>query len=264
MTYNIADSLFHRIAARIKKNAEPLLTELDGLVPQQGEQEAGDLEPRVETLEMLLKPTDDPQSDTLASLFAFTLEPPRPPTPPPPPPPPPPEKKAKKPRESNAERREKWAAKLAEPRLSSRATRATEAVAKAFETEAGVPPDSSERAESSKMAEKASRSHRRGTRNGKAIEDDQASAASSVAGQIRPARPERGVVGVRTLAHLTEGERRQMERDMELSVDQLNAEDIFKRFNVGWVLPEGSRRGGRPERSELPAIKKREAHIDHC
>lgn len=251
MKYNAVDSLFHRTAARIKKNAEPLLAELDSIPSQTLDNDVGNLEPLPETLNLLLAPTDDPERDTLASLFAFTLEPPRPPTPPP-------EKKPKKARESNASRKEKWAAKIAEPRVSSRATRATEASLKAFEDDGALAVDSSEQAESSKMAERfADLGRRRSTRRGKADSEptDGPSTASSVVGQFRPVRDKRGVVGVQTLAYLTDNERREMERNMELTVEQVNGEDLFKRFNVGWVLPAGSKRGGRSERREAAQTK---------
>lgn len=51
---------------------------------------------------------------------------------------------------------------------------------------------------------------------------------------------------------------------MTLEVNEVDAWDSFKRFNVGWVLPEGTRRGGRPLRmaDALPEPKKRKCGMD--
>jgi hypothetical protein len=48
-----------------------------------------------------------------------------------------------------------------------------------------------------------------------------------------------GADGLSALCRLEE--RRQMEKDMNLATDEVGKEDLFARFNVGWVLPEGSK-----------------------
>ncbi|WVQ81240.1 hypothetical protein IAT38_003362 [Cryptococcus sp. DSM 104549] len=51
-----------------------------------------------------------------------------------------------------------------------------------------------------------------------------------------------GVVGIETMAVLSDKERREMERGLELTTEEVDASDQFRRFNIGWVLPEGSKR----------------------
>lgn len=67
---------------------------------------------------------------------------------------------------------------------------------------------------------------------------------------VRRNKPQRGVVGEESYSPLGPRERRERDRQMamELVVENLDRRDDFKRFNVGWVLPEGTKRGGRRDR----------------
>lgn len=71
-------------------------------------------------------------------------------------------------------------------------------------------------------------------------------------------RLQRGVVGEESYSPLGPRERRERDRQMamELVVENLDSRDNFKRFNVGWVLPEGTKRGGRRDRQveHMPAV----------
>ena len=64
----------------------------------------------------------------------------------------------------------------------------------------------------------------------------------------RRTRPQRGVVGVEPVTVLSDRQRRDLERRLDLITEEVDSQDQFKRFNVGWVLPEGSKR----RRSERP------------
>jgi NuA3 HAT complex component NTO1 len=242
MIYNAADSLFHRTAKRIKTNAQPLLDELDAvsavsqLVPEDTAQSGqiphdivGDLEPSLVLLSALShRDPSDETRDMLGSLFAFELEKPKEPTPPPPSP------KKRKDR-SHAERKRMWEerqAKAKERAGTVRATRASDAVTKAFVAEAGVQSD----VEPSRgSAEPRSRRSARADTESSDVR--------------RQNRPQVGVAGVQAVAVMTDRERREAERALELNTDGVDGQDLFRRFNVGWVLPEGSKRK-RAERSE--------------
>lgn len=239
MQYNKADSTIHRVAKRIRGNAEPILAELDA-ISQAAEQDehpddaVGDLEPTTALLQALLstKGEDETTNDLLSSIFSFALEPARPPTPPPPTPPP------QLPHESDhAKRRRKWEEREAahRERLSlGRSTRGSRAVEKAFTEEAGLPstPDTTSMAGSSSMAVARLRRGAGGT--------DPISANSPDTSAQR--RPQKGVVAVESIAVLTDKERREAERGMGLSVEEVDEKQQLLRFNVGWVLPEGAKR----------------------
>ncbi|KAJ9112141.1 hypothetical protein QFC20_002322 [Naganishia adeliensis] len=70
---------------------------------------------------------------------------------------------------------------------------------------------------------------------------------SASSGEVVPLdKAKRGVVGKETYSPLGPKERRERDKRMamELVVDNLDSRADFKRFNVGWVLPEGTKRGG--------------------
>jgi len=55
-----------------------------------------------------------------------------------------------------------------------------------------------------------------------------------------------------------------MDRDVPLTVAELDNRDTFKMFETGWILPEGSRRGGRtaePRDRETSPVKTKRARI---
>ncbi|WWC64030.1 uncharacterized protein I303_106636 [Kwoniella dejecticola CBS 10117] len=299
MLYNPKDSPFHRRAAKIKKDAEPVLKELDVItatVRPALEHDSfssdilsptGDLEPLTATLSALLLRTsgaEDPSQDYLSSIFSFELEKPKEPTPPPPP------KAPKAPRKSNAERRQLWEAREAAAKerslLGTRPTRAALAAEQAFNREAGVVPSSPADAEPKAEGTDA-RSRRRSvresnatagpstpasTRKGKKQPHETANAypaqkhgtdasaapissalkSLTTSGSASPTksstslpnrhRSQPGVAGFETVHILTDKERREQERALDIMTQEVGSQDQFKRFNVGWVLPEGSKR----------------------
>lgn len=268
MLYNKNDSPFHRVAKRIHTNAQPLLEELNSITRQFQctmptgndiavsvtpadlvERASGDLEPSLILLQSLVAySTHDAARDHLASIFAFALEKPKPPTPPPPTPPPP---KLRK-HVSAADRKQRWGEREAaakERAIASRSTRAVKAMARAFAKEAGVQPSSDiETSGASRPTSSPSRglsSRRKSMRNeppSTVIEE-----GSEHSGQ-RYSRLQRGVAGVEAVAILSDKERRELERQMDIVTENVDSQDQFRRFNVGWVLPEGSKR----RRSERP------------
>ncbi|WWD21160.1 hypothetical protein CI109_105643 [Kwoniella shandongensis] len=289
MLYNPKDNPFHKAAARIKKNAEPLLEELDAISASSHDGHGvgssktvgelspiGDLEPSTILLRALfheINEPNDPEQDLLASIFSFELEKPKEPTPPPPP------KPVKAPRKSisGAEKRQRWEEReaAAKERAALRATRATQALVKAFAEEAGVPGSSDAEASGRPTPEIDSRSSRRRSMRNPAAgagpsfstvpeestglgQSATSSGSTSPTKQsststVRPmSRPQRGVIGVETIQVLTDRERREQEKRLDIITEQVDPQDQFKRFNVGWVLPEGSKRR-RSERPSEPA-----------
>ncbi|WWC97966.1 hypothetical protein V866_004855 [Kwoniella sp. B9012] len=304
MIYNPKDNLYHRRAAKIKKEAEPILTELDNIteiahapyqnyssLEENAQLPVGDLESTSTVLSTLLQQRSGPNDlsqDYLGSIFSFELEKPKEPTPPPPP------KPAKAPRKSlsHAERRQKWEDRenAAKERTlaGSRSTRATRAAEIAFNQEAGIQPSSS--AEGSKHTsvepkeELDARSRRRSMREINAIAGPSTTPASNKKGkgriraksEVEPQieataepqtstsvslttsgsaspskassslprrhRSQVGVVGTEIVPILTDKERRERERAMDIMIEEVGAQDQFTRFNTGWVLPEGMKR----------------------
>ncbi|ORY33154.1 hypothetical protein BCR39DRAFT_521494 [Naematelia encephala] len=264
MKYNAAETTFHRTAKRIKTNCQPLLDELDaisahaafslgedglpnGVIDQSPD--VGDLEPSLLLLQSLAQPAvDDPSHDFLASVFAFQMEKPKEPTPPPPSPP----KKKERKYESAAERRQKWEereAKYHDRMTASRPTRAARAAVSAFAEEAGVQLSSD--VDNSGPSEPAKLNRRRSTRLPPSSTIQEESAPNSVKDGARPHRPQVGVAGIETIPVISDRERREMEKAMDIVTEKVDEKDQFKRFNVGWVLPEGSkrRRSAQPELS---------------
>ncbi|OCF54561.1 hypothetical protein L486_08112 [Kwoniella mangroviensis CBS 10435] len=303
MIYNPKDNPYHRRAAKIKKEAEPILTELDNITETArasyqtyaSEKNAilpvGDLEPTSTVLSTLLQQCsgpDNPTQDHLGSIFSFELEKPKEPTPPPP------SKPVKAPRKSSshAERKQKWEDRenAAKERTlaGSRSTRATRAAEIAFDQEAGIQPSSS--AEGSKHTsvepkeELDARSRRRSMREINAIAGPSTTPASNkkgkgknrvksevvpqteataglrtstsvsltTSGSASPTKPSSsfprrhrsqvGVVGTEIVPILTDRDRRERERAMDIMIEEVGAQDQFTRFNTGWVLPEGMKR----------------------
>lgn len=251
MLYNKGETPYHRTAKRIKTNSQPLL---DGLatipvesalalpgehVDSQQELDVGDLEPSRLLLQMLMQPeTPGASRDHLASIFAYELEKPKEPTPPPPTPP---SKKRKvETAEEKRKRREEREARAREREKAGpvRATRASLAMEKAFVEEAGLQ-------EPTKSVVPGSNKTR--SRRSAAADAEPAEGSTSA----RRAHRQVGVVGLATYNSISDKERRQMEKDMNLATNEVGKEDLFARFNVGWVLPEGSKRH-RAERPPVP------------
>lgn len=249
MLYNKSETPFHRRAGRIKKKAEPLLAELDaipqlsGMLPTEGDWQdppegtVGDLETSLARLVTLLAPdTSDPTRDNLTSIFISELEKPKSPTPPPSPP-----TKTRK-TMSHADRKKKWEERQAQhaARLSVGGTRATRATDDG-ELKVTPPPELQYTPRPrGRTKEKDSDPRPKAPRRGAQAETD---SAASTPGRVRPmARPERGVLGVRAIPVVTERERREQERQMDLVTESLDSKDEYARFNVGWILPEGAKR----------------------
>ncbi|KAK6904299.1 hypothetical protein I203_105109 [Kwoniella mangroviensis CBS 8507] len=55
-------------------------------------------------------------------------------------------------------------------------------------------------------------------------------------------RSQVGVVGTEIVPILTDRDRRERERAMDIMIEEVGAQDQFTRFNTGWVLPEGMKR----------------------
>lgn len=256
MLYNKPETSFHRAAKRIKENSKPLLENLQtiqadftsALLGDESPKDPsphsviGNLETTTLSLQALTMPEPGEERDYLASLFAYELEKPKPPTPPPPTPPPP------KKRETAEERRQRQAerAARAKERVRARPTRASLAMEQAFAQEAGVALNSSD-----VEGPSTRRSRARGVKD--EPENSETPAESSSSGAKHGSRLQTGVAGYEAFVALSDRDRREKERQLDLITEEVGNHDQFTRFNVGWVLPEGSKRK-RPERSEPPRI----------
>ena len=258
--YNAPETPFTRVAKRIKANAKPLLDELDGIpqrsrlrpspydeveLPEEGQEKIGDLEPSLVLLNALTTISDGESVDHLQSLFSFRLEPPRPPTPPPAPP------KVRK-ALTASERKAKWDEREAKARerMASGSTRAARALEDAFVHDAGLPGSSSE--------EPSSRSTRAQASSSKALPKADSKPVVPAAERHR-----KGVAQYETYHVLSDKERRAQEMTLDIMTEEVGSQDTFKRFNIGWVLPEGSKRhrAGRPPTPPRPV--KRELRRIH-
>ena len=294
MTYNAVDSAYHRAAKRIQTNAHPLLAELDSLgdgsdllpvssdASGEGEQRydiaqqqglVGDLEASLLHLHSLVQPPLDTRSsakDILDSLFKFELEPPKEPTPPPPSP-------KKRVKISAADKKAKWEEgegrvleRLAMRGVTGRGAGRLSGVG--MEGEMGESEGLEVAAEPEELQGLPMPARTRGRRSAVAAEltaadgkrgaEAEAESAPSSKRQkvideaaLAAARRQRGVVGLEAVPIMSDAERRRQEKALDIVIDQVDGLDQFKRFNVGWVLPEGSkrRRGAEVARDETPA-----------
>ncbi|KAG1795047.1 PHD-zinc-finger like domain-containing protein [Suillus plorans] len=243
--YNKPGTSFYKSAQRIQISSQPILQELNSLAynhspltpPDPSDSSVlsqvsiGDLEPLMETLQLLTS-TQDIQDNTnllihtdpISSLFSFELplvKPPPPPAPAPSPPPPPKSKVSKK----------KRTPKTVEPGpldtspgFRAPRTRRAHAAAAAFEAEAGFEPEPQSTAE-----------------------------------------PELGVIeGDQKVASEPPKKRRRQsampgQAETPPMVTDVDSQGLFKMFDAGWILPSGQRRGGRQpvERAPLPPKKKK-------
>lgn len=243
--YNKPGTSFYKTAQRIQISSQPILQELNSLAynhspltpPDPSDSSVlsqvsiGDLEPLMETLQLLTS-TQDIQDNTnlllhtdpISSLFSFELplvKPPPPPAPAPSPPPPPKSKVSKK----------KRIPKTVEPGpldtspgFRAPRTRRAHAAAAAFEAEAGFEPEPQSTAE-----------------------------------------PELGIIeGDQKVASEPPKKRRRQsampgQAETPPMVTDVDSQGLFKMFDAGWILPSGQRRGGRQpvERAPLPPKKKK-------
>lgn len=281
MLYNRSDSAFHKTAKRIKSNITPLLLELDSigyestlLIPNDEpnpslipEGSIGNLEPSLLRLQTLLQAStisNNDNTDNLSSLFDFEITKPREPTPPPPPPPPP-KPKIIKPKKSD---KEKWEERDAarKDRIIARSTRSVVHANSAFAQEVGfVSSDTEAHSRQSSRGGgeggEVGRTTRNGGRSSRLNPTLPPSSSTTGTGtgtgtgtpgdnssSSRMRKLQTGVVAVELVPMISDRERRDAERALDLVIDEVDGQDQFKRFNVGWVLPAGSKR----KRAERP------------
>ncbi|BEI85170.1 hypothetical protein CcaverHIS002_0505710 [Cutaneotrichosporon cavernicola] len=250
--YNKSDTAFYRRAGRYKSLAEPILSELDGLHatssllpagdewihPADGA--VGDLETSLARLHTLLAPDrTDPTRDLLASIFVSEVEKPKEPTPPRP------KRQYVDRKKLQAEREERYQERKAlgglrtSRRNNALASSPLETPAPELAAEPEPVPEPQHRSEPGPSG--TSFTPRRRTR--RAVAEAEASSASSSPGSIKPMKhPQRGVLGVRSVPVLTDAQRRAKEKRLDLVTTSLDARHQNERFNVGWILPEGSKR----------------------
>lgn len=252
MTYNAPDNTYHRIAKRIKQNSVEILSQLDlsAFSLQEDDSEVGDLEPATVMLETLISQmSDESGRDRLAGLFAFELAKPKEPTPAPPTPPPP---RTNKKRDSHVERKKRWEEREAayQERLAQgRATRAGHAKVEAFKHEAGLPPSSDTEIDKPALAPRRRTRHSTAG-NGDSLQPPQREDRESADSGHSRARSQVGVARTEPIERLSDKERREREKHLALQTEEVGNADQFTRFNVGWVLPEGSKRKRSGEKAQ--------------
>ncbi|KAJ9124318.1 hypothetical protein QFC22_001118 [Naganishia vaughanmartiniae] len=279
MLYNPPGNPFHKLAARIKKASAPVCSSLIEEVRTLGAFSTTDtpqdmhLVASEASLLALREPGRKENTTLLDELFAYEFAPPPPPTPPPKP-------KRKIDKAEYLARKEAKAAKYNGPRIPGRSTRhtvalgidqllptLTPAVSSGDVASELTPRGKRSRAQelrgdvSSDIAELDPTGGSRPTRGrgrsrlysastyiSASFSNESAETGSSSV--VPLTRPQRGVAGKESYSPLGPKERRARDKRMamELVVDNLDSRDDFKRFNVGWVLPEGTKRGGRRDR----------------
>ncbi|KAG1812873.1 PHD-zinc-finger like domain-containing protein [Suillus subaureus] len=243
--YNKPGTSFYKTAQRMQISSQPILQELTSLAynhspltpPDPSDSSVssqisiGDLEPLMETLQLLTS-TQDIQdninlllhADPISSLFNFELPRIKPPPPPPPAPSPPPPPKSKVPKKKRPPKTVEPGPLDTSPGFRAPRTRRALAAAAAFEAEAGFEPEFQSIAELELGA----------------IEVD----------QKVPSEPPKK-------------RRRQSAMPGQVEtppmVTDVDSQGLFKMFDAGWILPTGQRRGGRQpvERAPLPPKKKK-------
>ncbi|KAJ9106350.1 hypothetical protein QFC21_001496 [Naganishia friedmannii] len=279
MLYNPPGNPFNKLAARIKKASAPVYSSLIEEVRTLGAFSATDTPQHMylvaseASLRALREPGRKENTTLLDELFAYEFEPPRPPTPPPKP-------KRKIDKTEYLAKKEAKAAKYDGPRIPGRSTRHTVALGidqllqaqTPVSTSGDVPSQLTPRGKRSRAQELRgnaststaehdpsggskltrgrgrSRLHSESTNLSVSASNESTQTGSSSV--VPLVRPQRGVAGKETYSPLGPKERRARDKRMamELVVDNLDSRDDFKRFNVGWVLPEGTKRGGRRDR----------------
>ncbi|KAG1774169.1 hypothetical protein EV702DRAFT_1127317 [Suillus placidus] len=243
--YNKPGTSFYKTAQRMQTSSQPILQELTPLaynhsplappdpsdssvLPQMS---IGDLEPLMETLQLLTS-TQDIQdninlllhADPISSLFNFELPRIKPPPPPPPAPSPPPPPKSKVHKKKRLLKTVEPGPLDTSPGFRAPRTRRARAAAAAFEAEAGFEPEFQPTAE-----------------------------------------PELGAIQVdqKVASEPPKKRRRQSampgQAETPPMVTDVDSQGLFKMFDAGWILPTGQRRGGRQpvERAPLPPKKKK-------
>lgn len=244
--YNKPGTSFYKTAQRMQISSQPILQELTSLAYNHtplappdpsdssvlSQMSIGDLEPLMETLQLLTS-TQDIQddinlildADPISALFNFELprvKPPPPPSPPPAPalPPPLPPKSKKK----RLLKISEPGPLDASPGFRAPRTRRALAAAAAFEAEAGFEPEYQSTVEPELEATEA---------------DQKVSAEPPKKRRRHSAMPGQA--------------------ETPPMVTDVDSQGLFKMFDAGWILPTGQRRGGRQfvERAPLPPKKKK-------
>lgn len=243
--YNKPGTSFYKTAQRMQISSQPILQELTPLTYNHSllappdpsdssvlsQMSIGDLEPLMETLQLLTS-TQDIQdninlllhADPISSLFNFELPRIKPPPPPPPAPSPPPPPKSKVPKKKRLLKTIEPGPLDTSPGFRAPRTRRARAAAAAFEAEAGFEPEFQYTAE-----------------------------------------PELGAIQVdqKVASEPPKKRRRQSampgQAETPPMVTDVDSQGLFKMFDAGWILPTGQRRGGRQpvERAPLPPKKKK-------
>ncbi|KAG1735905.1 uncharacterized protein EDB91DRAFT_1143453 [Suillus paluster] len=246
--YNKPGTSFYKTAQRMQISSQPILQELTPLAYSHSplatpdpsdpsvlsQTSIGDLEPLIETLQLLTS-TQDIQddinlildADPLSSLFSFELPHIKPPPPPPPAPSPPPPAKPKVSKKKRLLKSSEPGILDSSPGFRAPRTRRALAAAAAFEAEAGFEPESQSTAE-----------YETGTTP--ATEADQ-----SVSTEPPKKRRRQSTMPGQA--------------ETPPMVTDVDSQGLFKMFDAGWILPSGQRRGGRQpmERAPLPPKKKK-------
>lgn len=243
--YNKPGTSFYKTAQRMQISSQPILQELTSLAYNHSplappdpsdssvlsQMSIGDLEPLMETLQLLTSTQDIQDNinlllhdDPISSLFNFELPCVKPPPPPPPAPalssPPPPKSKVSK---------KKRLLKTVEPGpldtspgFRAPRTRRALAAAAAFEAEAGFEPEL-----------KSTTDPELGT-----IEVDQ----KVVSEPPKKRRRQSAMPG---------------QAETPPMVTDVDSQGLFKMFDAGWILPTGQRRGGRQPVERAPLLPKK-------
>ncbi|KLT46484.1 hypothetical protein CC85DRAFT_281589 [Cutaneotrichosporon oleaginosum] len=256
--YNKSDTAFYRRAVRYKALSEPILTELDNIPSESSLQPlgdewiepadgaVGDLETSLVRLQALVAPDpSDSTRDMLASIFVSEVEKPKEPSPPRPKRPAVNRAKLFAEREERYKERKVLGGVRASRRHNTSASSPVGTPALEATPDAAAVPDSAAITEPAVQPEAgpsgSSGTPRRRTR--RTVAEEEASSAASSPGSIKPMRnPQRGVLGLQSIPILTDAQRRAKEKRLDLVTTSLDARHQNERFNVGWILPEGSKR----------------------
>lgn len=243
--YNKPGTSFYKTAQRMQISSQPILQELTSLAYNHSplappdpsdssvfsQMSIGDLEPLMETLQLLTS-TQDIQdnvnlllhADPISSLFNFELPcikppPPPPPAPAPSPPPPP---KSKVPKKKRLLKTAEPGPLDTSPGFRAPRTRRALAAAAAFEAEAGFEPEFKSTTEPELGA----------------IEVDQKVASEP----LKKRRRQSAMPG---------------QAETPPMVTDVDSQGLFKMFDAGWILPTGQRRGGRQPVERAPLLPKK-------
>jgi hypothetical protein len=128
-------------------------------------------------------------------------------------------------------------------------------VQEAFQHEAGLLsplPVSAEAGPSAPPATRRTRNSMAGPSSDSLLTEEPSSSSS-----LSRSRSQRGVVGREVVERLSDRERRAREQKLDLVTEAVDKSDQFTRFNLGWVLPAGSKRNRHTEPPAPPPPRAR-------